>query len=193
MTLAPLIILSGPSGVGKSTLIERVLKRSNLPLRLSVSVTTRARRKKEREDIDYYYWPRERFESEMDQGEFLEHARYVDNYYGTLRREVEPHRLQGTGVILDIDVQGARQVKEKCPEAVSIFLRASSPEAYTQRLHERGTDDEATIQRRLAQAQEELRHADEYDHQVVNDDLETALANLLEIIQSVFTRDEHAR
>src|SRR5262245_38390903 len=114
----PLIILSGPSGSGKSTVIRNLLARGDLPLRLSVSVTTRPSRRGERDGVDYYFWPRERFEAEKGRGAFLEWAEVFGHYYGTLRREVEPYREQGVGVILDIDVQGASQVRGLCPEAV---------------------------------------------------------------------------
>jgi len=193
MTKGPLIIVSGPSGVGKSTLIHRALEAGSLPkMRLSVSVTTRDRRALEREGVDYYYWERERFVREMDSDAFLEHAEVVGNYYGTLRREVTPHRERGIGVLLDIDVQGFKQVKQKCPDAVAIFIRASSFEVLEDRLRGRGTENEAVIQRRLARAKEELRFASEYDYQIVNDDLEMALASFLEILQGVFERTKHA-
>jgi guanylate kinase len=186
MTKGPLIIVSGPSGVGKSTLIHRVLETSGLPLRLSVSVTTRELRSTETEGADYYRWERARFEREMDGGAFLEHAQVVGNYYGTLRSEVEPYRHQGMGVLLDIDVQGFQQVRQQCPDAVSIFVRPSSMDVLAERLWKRGTESAAAIEKRLIRAQEELRHAQEYAHQIVNDDLETALASFLEILRRVF-------
>ncbi|MGE3808497.1 MAG: guanylate kinase [Gemmataceae bacterium] len=192
MTKGPLIILSGPGGVGKSTLIRQALTRGELPLRLSVSVTTRAQRKGEQDGVDYYFWNRDRFVEELKRGAFLEHAEVVGNYYGTLAAEVEPHRLKGTGVLLDIDVQGLRQVREKCLDAVAVFVRASSPQAYEERLRKRGTETETAIQRRLELAKEEVSHADEYDHQLINDDLETALASFLEILHRVFERTKHA-
>src|SRR5437016_4600439 len=116
MTKGPLIILSGPSGSGKSTVIKRLLETTDLPLRLSVSATTRKVRKGEQEGVHYYFWTRPQFEAERDKGGFLEWAEVLGNYYGTLRREVEPYRQQGVGVILDIDVQGAAQVRRQCPD-----------------------------------------------------------------------------
>jgi guanylate kinase len=184
----PLLILSGPSGSGKSTVIRELLERKDLPLRLSVSATTRAPRPRERDGVDYYFWNRERFEEELRAGAFLEHALVHGNYYGTLRREVEPYRDTGTGVILDIDVQGAAQVRGQCPDSVLVFLRASSFDAYEERLRQRHTEDEATIRRRLKAAESELAHAGEYHYQVINDDLKAAVAELHGILGRHFQR-----
>lgn len=185
-SMGPLIILSGPSGSGKSTVIERLLETAELPLRLSVSVTTRPARPGEQDGVDYHFWDRGRFEKESAAGAFLEWAEVFGNYYGTLVAEVEPYREQGTGVILDIDVQGAAQVRRRCPEAVSIFLRPPSLEVLEARLRSRGTESEDSIQRRLQGARTELARADEYDHQVVNDELESAVRQLREIIEDRF-------
>jgi guanylate kinase len=193
MPNAPLIILSGPSGSGKSTVLARLLAPADLPLRLSVSATTRAPRPGERDGEHYHFLTREQFEAERDAGAFLEWAEVFGNYYGTLRREVEPFREQGVGVILDIDVQGAAQVRRQCPDAVSVFLRAPSLEVYEGRLRKRGTESEAAIQRRLAGARRELEHAGEYNYVVVNDDLETAVGQLREVVRQEFERGSHAR
>ena len=191
---APLIILSGPSGVGKSTVIDRLLAAGTPPLRLSVSATTRQRRPGEVDGVHYHFWTREHFEEEIKAGAFLEYATvFGGNYYGTLRREVEPYRAAGTGVLLDIDVQGAAQVCARCPDAVSIFLRTSSVETYEQRLRKRGTETEAAIQRRLQEARRELERAAEYQYQVINDDLETAVAEVRSIVARHYERDGHAR
>src|SRR4051794_1735216 len=117
----PLIILSGPSGSGKSTIVARLLQAADSPLRLSVSATTRPPRPGERDGVHYHFWTRERFQREIEAGGFLEWAEVFGNYYGTPRSEVEPFRARGVGVILDIDVQGAAQVRAQCPDAVSIF------------------------------------------------------------------------
>jgi guanylate kinase len=186
MTKGPLIILSGPSGSGKSTVIGRLLGMKDLPLRLSVSATTRAPRGQEVDGVAYHFWTRDRFEAEIQAGGFLEWAEVFGNYYGTLRREVEPFREQGVGVILDIDVQGAAQVRARCPDAFSVFLRTSSLAAYEARMRQRGTESEAAIARRLAGAERELARAGEYDYQLINDDLDRAVAELHELVRRFF-------
>jgi guanylate kinase len=184
--MGPLIILSGPSGSGKSTVISRVLKESGLPLRVSVSATTRPPRPGERDGVHYHFWAVEKFLAQVQAGAFLERAEVHGKYYGTLRAEVEPYRERGVGVILDIDVQGAEQVRRLCPDNVSIFLKAPSLEVLEQRLRARGTEDDAAIARRLANARRELERIGEYDHVVVNDDLETAVAQIRELIARQF-------
>jgi guanylate kinase len=184
----PLIIVSGPSGSGKSTVIERLRQTCPWPLHLSVSATTRAPRRREQDGVHYHFWTPEKFEAEVKAGAFLEHARVHGNSYGTLRREVEGPRDRLEGVILDIDVQGAAQVRKLCPDAVSVFLRASSMEAYEQRLRERDTESEEAIERRLKAAPAELAHAADYDHVVINDDLDAAVAGLRAIVQKQFEK-----
>ncbi|GIW81861.1 MAG: guanylate kinase [Gemmatales bacterium] len=188
----PLFIVSGPSGSGKSTALRRLLSQTNLPLKLAVSATTRPPRPGELDGVDYYFWSRDRFERELAKDSFLEWAEVFGNYYGTLRSEVEPAREQGQGVILEIDVNGARQVRQRCPDAVSIFLRAPSLETYKERLEARGTENEETIQRRLARIQTELQCASEYDYQVINDDLQATVDRLAEMVQQGFERRNHA-
>lgn len=190
----PLIILSGPSGSGKTTLIRRLLDDPPEPIRLSVSATTRPPRADETDRVDYYFWTRQQFEEGLKAGKFLEHAEVHGNYYGTLWSEVEPFRRQGRGVILDIDVQGAAQVRRLIPDHMSIFLRTSCLATYEERLRKRGTESEETIQWRMESAREELRHAGEYTVQVINDDLDTALENLRAIVRDLFARSgTHAR
>ncbi len=133
MAKAPLIILSGPSGSGKSTIIARLLRESGLPLRLSVSATTRPPRDYEREGVHYWFWTREQFHKQSQAGAFLESAEVHGQWYGTLRSEVDDFRTRGVGVLLDIDVQGAAQVRARYPNCLSIFIRTSSWEAYEQR------------------------------------------------------------
>lgn len=185
--MGPLIVISGPSGSGKSTLVRRLLT-SGWPLRLSVSVTTRTKRPKEGEDVDYHFWTADRVREEIARGGFLEWAEVFGNYYGTLRSEVEPYRDQGTGVVLDIDVNGWAQVKAKCPDAVSIFIRTVSIDVLEKRLRDRGTETEASMKRRLDGARAELARIDEYHYQVVNDDLETALGEVKTIVGPLFTK-----
>jgi guanylate kinase len=192
MGKGPLIILSGPSGSGKSTIIRRLLANETLPLRLSVSVTTRQERPGEVDGRDYHFWPRERFLRERDADGFLEWAEVFGCLYGTLKQEVEPYRDKGQGVILEIDVQGAQQVRRRCPDAVSIFLRASSHDdaeelrTLEQRLRQRGTESEQAIEKRLQGARRELARAGEYDYQVVNDNLDRAVADIQTILLCLF-------
>lgn len=187
--MAPLLILSGPSGSGKSTVIRRILSDASPPLRLSVSATTRQPRPGEIEGVHYHYWTRPRFEAEVAAGAFLEHAEVFGNLYGTPRIEVEPFRARGVGVILDIDVQGAAQVRARCPEAVAIFLRTSSMETYEQRLRARGTESAEAIERRLQGARRELEHAGSYHYQVINDELEVAVAELRRIVRLQYSKE----
>jgi guanylate kinase len=187
----PLIIVSGPSGSGKSSVIDGLL-RAGLPLRLSVSATTRGLRGAEQDGRDYHFWTRERFEQALREGAFLEHAEVYGNYYGTLRSEVEPYRDRGVGVVLDIDVQGAEQVRRVCPDAVSVFVRPPSLAVLEQRLRDRHTDSEASIRRRLAAAERELARSGEYQYRVVNDDLDRAVAELRGIVSQHFKGEPHA-
>jgi guanylate kinase len=188
----PLIIVSGPSGSGKSTLIDRLLAVPNWPLRLSVSVTTRDKRPTEIDGVHYHFWKRDRFLRERDAGALLEWAEVHGNYYGTPVKEVAPHRAVGDGVLLDIDTHGWEQVKRLCPDAVSIFLRTSSPAEYERRLRARHTESEEQIQLRLRAAAAELARAPEYDYQVINDDLQAAEDALRAIISPLFERSRNA-
>ncbi len=187
MESAPLLVLSGPSGSGKSTLIARLLKDA-WPLRLSVSVTTRPPRPKELPGAHYHFWSRQQFLEAQQRGEFLEWAEVHGNCYGTLESEVAPYRDKGQGIVLDVDVQGWQQVKQRCFDLVSIFIQSSTPEEYERRLRKRGTESEEAIQRRLQTAQRELAFAPLYDHVIVNDDqhLERAYNQLRALVQSLF-------
>jgi guanylate kinase len=187
MTLGPLIILSGPSGSGKSTVRQRLLAEGGLPLRRSVSATTRPRREGEHEGVDYYFWTRDRFVEQVAAGAFLEWAEYAGNLYGTLLSEVEGYRGRGLGVLLEIEVKGAEQVRRKCPDSVSIFLRAPSWEVTERRLRQRHTESEAAIARRLDAARGELARQGEFDHVVINDDLDAAVARVRGLIAPHFS------
>jgi guanylate kinase len=190
--LLPLIIVSGPSGSGKSTVISRLLAEGDLPLRLSVSATTRSPRPGEKDGVHYYFWTRERFEEAISEDAFLEWAQVHGSYYGTLRSEIDPHRRTGKLVILDIDVQGAAQVRRRCTDVVTVFLRSPSMDVDERRLRDRGTEDEAAIQERLATARRELESADEYDYQIVNDDLEQTVELFRAILKRCLKRDSNA-
>ncbi len=186
--MGPLIIVSGPSGCGKSTILRRLLDEQTWPLHLSVSATTRPPRINEQPGIHYHYWSVPDFVHARDAGQFLEWAEVHGNYYGTLENEVTAYRRDlAQGVILDIDVQGREQVKKRCPEAVSIFIRTSHFETLEERLRKRHTESEEAIQKRLKNARTELARAHEYDHQVINDDLETALAAMRAILGPLFS------
>ncbi len=182
----PVIIVSGPSGVGKSTVIRRVLRESGLPLRLSVSATTRAPRPGELDGVAYYVWTRDHFRAEDDAGHFLEWAEVVGNWYGTPLGEIEKSRQLGCGVLLDIDVRGAGQIREKMPGCVSIFLFAPSMQEYEKRLRARGTETEASIVRRMDNARRELEHRTAYTYQVENDDLDAAVGRVCDLIRRHF-------
>ena len=192
MAKGPLIVLSGPSGSGKSTVIDRLLERTRLPLRLAVSATTRPPRPGEVNGIDYHFLDAQRFEELVKAGAFLEHADVFGNCYGTLQSEVDPYRGQGLGVLLEIDVQGAESIRQRCPDAVSVFLRASSIEEYEKRLRARGTEDEASLQRRLAGARCELAQESRYHYSVINDDIDQAVRDLESIIQRQFEGSQDA-
>jgi guanylate kinase len=186
MTVGPLIIVSGPSGSGKSTLIARAMAEFGPRLRHAVSATTRARRPHEVDGVHYHFWDKERFEAGIAADEFLEYATvFGKHYYGTPRSEVGPYRAAGVGVILDIDVQGAEQLRHVCPDAFSIFLE-TPPGAFAERLRKRGTETEEGIQRRLETAREELARADEFDLRLVNDDVERAGTELCAVIRRLF-------
>jgi guanylate kinase len=190
MAQGPLIILSGPSGTGKSTVIRRLLQDTSLPLRLSVSATTRPPRPGEQDGVHYYFWSHERFRQELQAGAFLEWAEVHGQWYGTLRREVDDYRARGVGVILDIDVQGAAQVRAHYPDALAIFLRTSTWELFERRLRGRKTESEEAIGRRLATARVELARSTEYPHQVLNDDLESAVSEIRGLIAGAFAKGE---
>ncbi len=188
MAKAPLIILAGPSGSGKSTIIARLLQDGRLPLRLSVSATTRRPRPYERDGVHYWFWTPEQFQKQLQAGAFLEWAEVNGQRYGTLRCEVDAYRNKGVGVLLDIDVQGAAQVRARYPDCLSLFLRTSSWEVYEQRLRKRGTETEEQIARRLATAQRELERIHEFDHVIVNDDLDSAVCQVRGLIAQAFPK-----
>jgi len=173
----PILVITGPSGVGKGTLIKGLLE--GVPgLQLAVSATTRKPRDGEVNGIDYHFLSEEDFDRRVAAGEFVEHAEYAGNRYGTLKSELSrPAR----GIVLEIDVQGARQVRETLPEARLVFIEPPSFEDLERRLTGRASDRPEQIERRLAAAREELAAAGEFDHRIVNDDLQRAVQELGEV------------
>ncbi len=172
-----LILVTGPSGVGKGTLVARLMQR-HPELWLSVSATTRAPRAGEEEGRHYYFLSREAFEREVARGGFLEWAEFAGNLYGTPRAAVRERLAAGCPVLLEIELEGARQVRRSFPEGFQVLLRPPSLEELERRIRGRGCDSEEAIQRRLARAREELQAEAEFDAVVVNDDLEQALSEL---------------
>lgn len=188
MPTGPLIVLSGPSGVGKTTVVDRLIANTNLRLRKAVTATTRAPRTGELPGIHYHFWTPDRFQAAVDNGEMLEHAVvHGRDYYGTPRAEVDDYRAKGKGVILVIDVQGAEQVRRQYPgDHLSVFLAPPSFDELRSRLESRGSEDPERMARRLKTATEELTRAGEFDLQLVNADLETAAAELEKVIRERF-------
>lgn len=179
-----LIVVAGPSGVGKGTVVRGLLSRDPEGLVLSVSATTRPPRAAERDGFDYFFVDDARFQRMIDDGEFLEWAQvFTGSRYGTPRAFVESRLVQGRDVLLEIDTQGAAQVRDRAPEAILILLEPPSIEDLERRLRGRGTESEASLAERLAAAERELAQAAWFDHRVVNDDLDRAVDEVAAIIQ----------
>jgi guanylate kinase len=180
--VAQAVVITGPSGVGKGTLIRSL--RDRMPeLQLSVSATTRRPRAGETQDVDYHFLTPDEFERHVRDGDFVEHADYAGARYGTLRSELETRSAGGAPVLLEIELQGARQVRETMPSAVQVFIAPPSLEALRARLVGRGTDDPAQIEARLRTAEREVAAQDEFAHVVVNDRLEDAVDELAAIVR----------
>jgi guanylate kinase len=181
--VAKVFVITGPSGVGKGTLIRGLLEK--VPeLELSVSATTRTPRPGERDGGDYHFLSPQEFERRAAAGDFLEHASYSGSRYGTLRSEVEKRLRAGRPVALEIEVQGARQVRAAMPEAVAVFIAPPSREALRARLIGRGTDTPEQVQTRMETAEEELAAQPEFAHVIVNDRLEQATAELVAVVKA---------
>jgi guanylate kinase len=177
-----LIVISGPSGVGKDTLIKRLLELDR-NLRYSVSCTTRPPRPNEVDGVDYTFTTREQFQELIDKGAFLEHATYNGNLYGTLAERVERARANGHDIVLKIEVQGAEQVRERVPDAIFIFVVPPSVDELVRRQVARNTETSQDMSARREIATREMEYSKRYDHVVVNDELERAVAQILEIIR----------
>lgn len=176
------VVITGPSGVGKGTLIR--LLREQLPeLGLSVSATTRDARPGEEDGVDYHFLPDAEFDRLVTAGAFVEHAEYAGRKYGTLRSELERRTAAGEPVVLEIEVQGARQIRDAIPDALLVFIVPPSREALRERLVGRGTDAGEVIERRLRVAEEELDAREEFAHEVVNDRLEDAVRELVSVVR----------
>ena len=178
-----LIVISGPSGVGKSTVLKRVMEQTP-NLHFSVSATTRPMRPGEVDGLNYFFVSREAFQQMISDGALLEYAEYVGNYYGTPEQPVNDQLAAGYDVVLEIEVQGGKQIKTVAPDCISIFLVPPSLEVLEKRLRGRGTETEAVIQERLAAAREEIPHVLDYDYTVVNDTVEQAVIDIQAILEA---------
>lgn len=190
MSRGTLFVISAPSGTGKTTILKKVMSATG-NLSFSISHTTRAPRAGEQDGVDYHFVDRDRFVAMRDQGAFLEWAEVHGNFYGTSRAAVDATLADGVDIVLDIDVQGCRQVREAAADAVSLFVVPPSWEELERRLTGRGTDSDETIRLRLANARHEMADVVHYDYVVVNDDLDKAVATMLAIIHA--ERSRHRR
>jgi guanylate kinase len=179
---AKLFVIAAPSGAGKTTIVKALVAR-NPELKFSISYTTRQKRRTEVDGVDYLFVDVDEFERLKKTGELLEFAEVFDNYYATSRSQVEKHLADGEDVILEIDWQGARQVRESMPECISIFILPPSLEELERRLRDRRTDSPEVIERRLRDALDDMAHWDEFDYVIINDRLEQAVADLEHVLQ----------
>ena len=183
MSRGVLVVVSGFSGAGKGTIMKSLMAKYD-NYALSVSATTRNPRPGEEDGREYFFRTREEFEEMIDQDQLIEYAQYVGNYYGTPKAYVEEQLSQGRDVILEIEIQGARKIKKKFPDAVLVFVTAPSMEELKERLVGRGTETQTVIRQRLARASQEAEGVEEYDYLLVNDELDQAVDRLHNIIQS---------
>ena len=184
MTDGRLYVITAPSGAGKTTLVK-ALTTKNPELRFSISYTTREKRRDEADGVDYLFVDRDVFFDLRERGAMLESAKVFDNFYGTSREQVDEHLTNGHDVILEIDWQGARQVRESMPECITIFILPPSLEELERRLRDRGTDSPDVIERRLRDARSDIEHQDEFDHVIVNDDLDRAVSELDALVKTL--------
>lgn len=190
MSKGTLFIVSGPSGCGKGTVLAEILKQDNVYY--SVSATTRTPRPGEINGVNYHFLSKDEFEKLIENDGMLEYANYCGNYYGTPKKPVEDMLAEGKNVILEIEVQGALKVMEKCPEAVSVFILPPSLKELRRRLHKRGTETEEVIEKRIGEAAGEIRKAINYDYVMINGELEIAVSDLLSIINSQKLKKENS-
>jgi guanylate kinase len=176
-------VITGPSGVGKGTLIQKLLG-ANPELELSISATTRGPRSGEEDGRDYHFMSEDEFQRRVDAGDFLEFATYAGNRYGTLRSAVDDVLDEGRSVVLEIEVQGASQVRQSMPEAIQIFIAPPDPAVLRERLEGRGTDSGEEIEKRLRRAEVELEAQVDFPHVVVNDDVHEAASELEKLVRS---------
>ena len=178
-----LVVLSGPSGSGKDTVLEK-LKESDFSFDKTISATTRAMRDGEKDGVDYYFIDKNTFEEKIKNQEFLEYTVYNDNYYGTPRSEVERHIDKGGCILLKIEVEGAGNIRKAMPESLSIFIIPPSMEELERRLRGRGTETEESFKKRFEAAKDELSRANEYDYVVINDDVDLCAKQISQILDS---------
>ncbi len=190
MNKGTLFIVSGPSGCGKGTVLAEIIKQDNIYY--SVSATTRSPRPGEVNGVNYHFLSKDEFEKLIENDGVLEYANYCGNYYGTPKKPVEDMLAEGKNVILEIEVQGALKVMDKCPEAVSVFILPPSLKELRRRLHKRGTETEEVIEKRIGEAAGEIRKAVNYDYVMINGELETAVSDLLSIINSQKLKKENS-
>ena len=177
-----LFVLSGPSGVGKGTVRDNILKDKSINLVFSISMTTRKPRDGEIDGVHYYFVTNEYFEEEIKKGEFLEYAKFVNNYYGTPKKAIEKLLNSGKNVLLEIEVQGAKQVMEKCKDAITIFMMPPSFEELEKRIRGRRSEPEEIVQERLNKAKSEMQEKVKYKYVVLNDTVENASSAIIKII-----------
>jgi len=184
MNKGTLLIVSGPAGVGKGTVVAEAVSKANGGIYLSISATTRQPRSIDKEGVTYFFKAKEEFESMIEKGQLLEYANYVGNYYGTPKEPVMNALENGKDVILEIEVQGALQVKENYPDAVLMFIVPPSLEVLEERLRGRGTETEEQIEKRLNRAKEEFKEIPKYDYVVENETVEKAVSDILTVLRA---------